>query len=719
MKKILICLTAVFLCVSSFLFIDTYSKFQEFFLINKSKSQFVIKDSDQNTLNNLIEISNKHKVTMQKVEYVPTTDPKILKTVVYTQVQNQDKYYKNINIDNKKITKDSSKQEFLSTQKTSDKNQIGTIKFIDKKMNVEIRPLSGAEKQNLNTEYFLFTDDEKILNSIKIDFENLGINAKFEKLSIGIQHLPINLDIILAIFLILIILALTIIYYLIFNFKELAIKKLNGYTNKRLILEFNKSLLKYILIITSAIFILSIILFINSATLIFYIYFALFLAIVILGLLLINYIVSNYIYGIDIKLMIKNKKPLMQIHIINYIFKIVSTFVIISICFSTIVSLKSLNENQKQLSLWEDSKNYAYTIATSSDKDENNIETKEFIDKTLNFYKDIEKQGAMFIAPGFFFDSEEEAFTQQEKDKMSIELSLYGIESVVNKNYLKKYSIKDTNGNIIDVNQFSDEKVYVLIPDKYLENKQLVEDFMKLSLNNVSLYEENKKRKQEGNPPLQGNYEFIYYKSGQQFFNYKAPKYNITAQIENQMQDPILSVVNPNYYMPDNIFANFTQGNILIPITNYEDPYSEIQPILEKYSLDKYILGTPLVYSKVDNLMFDLKKNIATQTFILIVLLIAFIIVSVFMTLNYAQKNQIVNAIKRISGYSFFKRYWGYIISVIGPTILFGFIIGLKSKNVLQGLIIGTILALIEFLIMINILKLWDLKNTRNVLKGE
>lgn len=714
MKKILVCVLTIFLCASSFLFVDTFSKFQEYFLVNQAKTQFSIKDSDANTLNNLIQISNKYNVTMQKLEYVPTKDSKILKTVVYAQIQNPNEYYENINIDNKKITKESSKQEFLSSQQTGKKEQIGTIKLIDKKMNVEIRPLSGAEKQNLNTDYFLFTDDEQKLNSIKTDLMSLGININFEKIQKGIGYLPINIDIILSIFIILIILVLTIICYLVLNFKELAIKKLNGYTNKRLIGEFNKSLLKYILIISLSIFILSIILFINSATLIFYVYFGAFLIVAILGLLLMNYIVSNFIYGIDIKLMIKNKKPLTQIHVINYLFKIVSTFVIISICFSTITTLKELNQKQQELSLWEDSKNYAYTVVTSFDADEKGMETEEFSKKIINFYKDIEKQGAMLIEAGNYYTTK---FEYLNDPRYSFDMKILEQKTSVNKNYLKKYPVKDVNGNIINVDKFSDDKVYVLIPDSYLQNKELVEKIMLISSQNKELSDQNFELSQQNLPVIKGNTEFIYYKSGQKFFNYRLPRFGNDVMVN--MEDPILSVVNNNYFMKEILFSLFTSGEILIPIKNPEDPYSEIYPILEKHGLEKNILGTPLVYSKVDDLMFYLKRSVATQTFILVALLISFIIVSVFMTLNYAQKNQLSNAIKRINGYSFIKRYYIYILSIIIPTILFGLIIGLKSKNIMQGLIIGLILAIIEFMILFNILKMWDLKNTKNILKGE
>lgn len=99
--------------------------------------------------------------------------------------------------------------------------------------------------------------------------------------------------------------------------------------------------------------------------------------------------------------------------------------------------------------------------------------------------------------------------------------------------------------------------------------------------------------------------------------------------------------------------------------------------------------------------------------------LVGYVIMTIFVSMNYVESNKQIAAVKTIMGYSFIHRYFKYYLLNIIPFVLIAFIIGVVEKEIVLGLYLGIIITIIDFIVTTLILWYYEKKSINAVLKGE
>lgn len=134
--------------------------------------------------------------------------------------------------------------------------------------------------------------------------------------------------------------------------------------------------------------------------------------------------------------------------------------------------------------------------------------------------------------------------------------------------------------------------------------------------------------------------------------------------------------------------------------------------------MEKDILSANTLYSEVDSYIYKLENTINEYIISMIIILILEILLSIYMIINYIQRNKYINAIKKINGYSYIRRHNKFILLIVGTWIgilIGGYILGVSS--ILEALKIIISLAILEILIMYVVLKKIESNEILSVLK--
>ena len=102
----------------------------------------------------------------------------------------------------------------------------------------------------------------------------------------------------------------------------------------------------------------------------------------------------------------------------------------------------------------------------------------------------------------------------------------------------------------------------------------------------------------------------------------------------------------------------------------------------------------------------------------MVITLLLEILLTIYMIINYIQRNKYINAIRKINGYSYIKRHNKLILLIVGTwlaILIGGYILGMFSF--IEILKVITPLALLEILIMYLVLKKIENNEILSVLK--
>ncbi|MDK2802671.1 MAG: DUF1430 domain-containing protein [Oscillospiraceae bacterium] len=716
MKKILISIVIVLYTFCSFMFIEIFTKLEFLNIIQQNKITFNLKSNlpANETLNILEDLSTKYNLNLVKQSYIPLDNKE--KIIFFAAIPDPTSFYKNIIID-KGTWLDNSfeKKFFISSLESDDPNQIGKINLIIKENILEVRRLLSADKENIDTDYEIYTDDKNIAEKFIYELtQNTSISANI-KYTPKVNP-PINTSIITLVLSLIILNLICVIYYFMLNLKTFSVKKLMGFSDRKIRLDFIKQLIKINLIISSisclTLIILGIFLF-KTQNIFFYTSLIIFFIILNIILLFLYYISIIIIYNVDIKLMLKNKKPLKQLQFINYFSKIIFTTITIFIVSNIITESYILLKQNQNLPLWESTKDYAFTTVNNVDTSDENYSYNIGI-KTKEFFKYIDDKDAIFIQPNQYYYN----FNQENMEPISDD-DRYIYETIeINQNYLTKHPIKDINNNIILEPPHKEDEITVLIPEKYILKKDNIEKEISESYQEIRYFDENLYLESIGKPKITQTttVNFIYVKDNQKYFTYNP---EVSEKNNNFIIDPIVYITNPLNRGTDSYFSTLTYGGYLFKTDNIQNPYKDIFPILKNLELENIVLSTPSLYSRIGKHLYTLKSNIASSFLIGILSLIIFFAISVFTTLNYAEKDKVSNAIKLIHGYSYFTRYKNYIsFNLLLNIIISISIFSINKFSIISIIISSFSIIILDLFCQMICLKVNDLRNVKKIIKG-
>lgn len=360
---------------------------------------------------------------------------------------------------------------------------------------------------------------------------------------------------------------------------------------------------------------------------------------------------------------------------------------------------------------WKESINYAYMTINSLPQTENGNGYEMGL-KCQNAYKLLDEKGALLIRPDWYFKED----TLGKREYIEDQSLYYSDFMEVNNNYLKKYPIYDKSGNQLLFPE--DENVLtILIPQKYEKNlneiKELYDNYKSLRYLDQNLYNEL-----NGLPEITDQQEIRYfvYTNNQKFFTYNP---DMNKEEGNYIKNPIIMLTNANNRGTDIYLSLMSMGELIVPISNPQSPYDELYPILKDADASDLITFTPTVYSRVDQQQYELQQTLIEYGSISVFSLIGYVIMTIFVTMNYVESNKQINAVKTIMGYSFIHLYRKYYLLNIIPFVLIAFLIGIGYKEIIFGLNLGFVILIIDFIVTSLILWYYEKKSLNIVLKGE
>lgn len=730
MKKILTFLISVVYLITSFIIIK-YFKINELNNITyKNTVEILVTDwqKDDNVekkLEYIEQFAITQNTNIYKLVFKPKIESEKQKIIIYSAIGNKIDFENKFKLDESIEFKNNYyTEDFISTEVTNDINQIGILDLFTQDYLIEVRPFSFAKQENIRGTYLIQSNDLNKIENIKSEFKALGFDinsSESNKISEEIIDI-VNKEVVITLGILLILILLCLLYYVLLRYKELSIKKLFGYSNKNLIFkQLISDIFKICLTSLSAVILILLI----------YIYkynklsnllslsniWILVQLITTLIVILLSIFPILMIYFIDIVQMLKNRKPIGLMQILNYGSRIIFSTCLLVILMNVFLSYKSLLIQNPNKEKWKSTKNYTF-YEYSYELSQDTIQKTEYElgIKSQQLFKLNNSEGALLINPSDKIIAESNSVIINENDYYPDN----GNSIIINSNYLKENPIYDIYNKRVDVNNEYGDYLIILVPIKYKNDEKEILDIYKKWYQFKRYIDEDINNEKNGIEKIEHpevKVELIYIQDNQKTF-----LYNPTLEKENNNYsvNSILLIANSENMGGDSYLSYMTGGFFFPKVTNINNPYIELTEDISKTDLQDTIISTPLLYSKIDKYLFDLQQKINANIFLALLLLLVEIIILTFIVLNYLERNKIVNSLKMIHGYSFFKRHYKFI-SIVSLTFIPMTIIGILLntqylKNILTFIMLYIILSFIFIILLIKVL---ENKKARNVLKGE
>ncbi|SDW06763.1 hypothetical protein SAMN05444487_101228 [Marininema mesophilum] len=727
MKKIIFMLILVSYSLSSFILTNYYEAKEVHELQSGNKERINVvgwdkKEKVEEKLNKITKISRDEKTNIYKVIYKPVKTAEMPKIVLYVALGDKKKFQQQFQLKWGNFFRENEpKQNFLSSHNEKDNQQIGRIKLFSPTTMAEVRLLEAAKYENIRGTYLIDSQNKKILTDIKQRMKTeVGLDVKKET-TLSVMDIfndeGINSYLFVILIIVMVLICLCFLYYILLSFKELAILKMFGSSDAGLIV---KHLMKMSIIIH--LMALGTVLLGQALILVFYngmskivdfsTEWMTWQLIFTCASVLISFIPFLMVYHIDIAAMLKNKKPIGLIQFLNYSSKLILTSLILFLFANLFHDYQEFRVQTSNQEKWETAKRYAF-YEYQADNPEN-LDQWEYETglKSKKLFKQADQKGAILVSPadGIVYKQKVKGFPPYDPDSGNV---IY-----VNNNFLKENPVYDTKGNLVTVPEEDDRRIVVLVPKRLAGDSQLKDTYKKWYQFKRYIDEDmrNKRigKKKRHHPKV--NVTIIPIKDQQKHFLYN-PEINKANQ--NYGVDSVLVVVNGNNMGGDSYLNYLTSGTFFAKTSQMDKPYEGLKQDIASAGLKDIILTTPSLYSKVDSYLFELKNKMKINSLLFFVLLTVGVVITVFMTLNYLERNKMIHAVKKVNGYSFYRRHYHFIGTVaLLWMIIAGGAIAFKSSIVTSIILLLSVCLVLEVIIIYVVIKIGESKRTKDTLKG-
>lgn len=560
---------------------------------------------------------------------------------------------------------------FDASQNNYYSNQSDGIYFdtVNKDFKVHLYPLNKLLEipNGYLTYYRIIADDEKILNLVKDDIINtypeyISEFTQMENHVLNVSEalskqllIPITFSIVIS--------SMIILIYMEKSSKKISIMKLEGYGNIQIFINLFISIILMIVLtipISMTVYYLTFIGRINPVTIplikdLFK--WSLIEEFLLLGLFIVYYVIlicSSY------STLLKSNKYVKHLLNINFLIKLLCLVLVFPMFSNTLDYCKQItNTISVSNPLIDQTKNieYLYSFMPGYNQDGYDLpkyytlKFDEIYDTYQNEYKKLDELGALYFGDDIL-------------NKNNKSIPLFNI----NYNYLKENPLYDINGNLIEVDNSTDQ-VIMLIPEKY--KKYHFEKDLELPL--------------EPN-----NYSYIYIKNNQKYTNYAISKHGLIPEYE-----PCFKIYLGNAMKIDKSpFMNMYYKG-------------DINEVLSSHFKDKVIVKN---YSEdlISNNEHYIKESLNSSNLLIAVFTLLLLTTIEYTHLYFKVNNQKL-AVKKLLGYSYIETYYDLYIENILIYVLMTILFGIKHIPIL--LVIDLIILLISSLV-------FEKNNIKDVLNG-
>ncbi len=733
MRKILVSLFIINILLSFFIFYDLentninerISKSGEYqnFTIHIDKG---INDQVRiSTIDKIQKVTKKYEADLLFSVYNNAPDQK-QKLVKFVYLKDSSDLFKDIRVKGDVIGNYDTSMSYLDSLNNDNNQRIGSILVLDPDIYFKIATFENLKeiKYTLSGFYSLNIDKSKAEAFVSELKSELGVNVKLEKNFNNDRVVIPPILKIIPMIIVFLLSVLVVVFDLISRYKDIGVKKLNGYSERSLKLDYYKGIggLYLISVIISYLILgFTFIKFRNILyiELVFKSFIITFILFVIICLILL--ISLNFISRMKMNTAIKNKKPVHIIKRFSLGFKLIFTFILISLFISGLklyVPVYSFYfENYQK---WESSIDYAQVGLHYDNPDEDFDDMIWNMVQNKKLYVYANEMGGIQIQVKDVTDSVNSDPKKREEENVIDNTVL------VNNNYLKKHSIYDWKGRIVTIDENKNVN-YILVPEKYAYlEKRIITTFEKnyYSLNDMpEQARETRKKEQQTAHELAPEYfgkefdtiEVIIIKNGQGYFTYDL---SVHPESNNIVYDRIVEVSTKS----TDIYAEISNNSgYFIKVNNPVEPFLAISDKVDELGLEAYYYDA---YSAYSNVAGQVNMYLGILSQIAVIFGIAGITIAVLIAyaiMIYMEKEKMDLSIKFLNGYSF----WGRHSKKLLRTILF-YILFLPTFYFVRGSVLETkALALLLLGIVILdlvatyiFIRIYERRNIKDILKG-
>lgn len=754
MKKVLL-IAITFLCLfSSFFSVNVYQYLSDLEMESTLCTDIYLDvDHSMNTsredaLKGIVDIANKYGVAISRKVYDTTdiTGNYGYVETYYTSAVQGDSFYNDFPLETGRyLSSDDSNNVFLSSTEESNNNQIGKITRFDSKNKIYIRPFFAQENLPLSAEYEINTQDSSIISAMVDDFKEVVPDVKIIDDSANTingldSYFVIYFSILL--FSIFILVLLVYLYYIISRYKEFAVCKLFGYSNRNII---KNTMIKssFFFLIAESINIFCTFLFLGiynhfADFVDFLIFWGSIQVVILLSLLFIFFLIALLIKRVRTPNMLKNSKPIRSISCLNMITKFVFVVITCSVLLNCVQNINTVILQNNDMNRWQQVSDYVYTayqpsVPITGDgarmDDESKI-TSALDDKKLkDFYAQTSQDGVLVKPSDYYkyFDSQDYGnIPDYDPNKKSI---------MINSNYLQLNPIYDENNNIVTINNENSAVTVLLVPEKYKPYEQAIKQLYEQDRTWHYHIEEDWYLEMLGQDlgysGAQNAYqkygmmdvEIQYVKNEQEYFLYRPM--TLLSNEPNAIVDPIAVVVNNDNCGWDEYASIISSGEYFLPVSDINEPkrcfVNELTATDTTSNLNFYSL-----YRCVDHYMNSIYQQLMIDFIIIFVSIIVLIAIATITVSNYMVSNRMTNVVKKLHGYSFVGKYWKLLSTIPVFWLLSFCFMFLLSKihlfgslSILRMSLFALGMMIIDLFISILLIQIQERKTTTKILKGE
>ncbi|MBV7320125.1 MULTISPECIES: bacteriocin-associated integral membrane family protein [Bacillus] len=616
-----------------------------------------------------------------------------------------------------------SKNFYISTRDSKDKNQIGQIEKFGITSEITIKPLKKSfDYLPVNGTYYAETKGKYSFEDFLKGFVN-DINEKFDssfKVNDFLQTREVN-DSYAEIstsslqqynYLILIVTLFLLIYYIVNESKTIGVLKLHGYSNLRIWFQIVGKLLIFTFCFSLLLSIICTI-FLPGSTLSFFMNTVMKQIINYLIIGSLSILTYFYIRKVKVNLAIKNKKDTNSIFIFNSILKIVCSILIIVIGSSTLNQYGEVKKKQSHLEDWKVSKDYGVfnPLYIGHDIEDVNNGKPQLTNDIDNIYPVLNKMGALLV------DTRE-----YEEEFIRLNSRYKGIRSIiVNDNYLKQFPVYNSEKKTISINE-REKRLILLVPETYKQQREKIIKFFKEDRNeSAAAYDEEFLGRHVPKYLKEPEIHIIWTASGQKIFSFNPEVFKAE---DNLIIDPIIQVVTENNSLVgdrNTILGNGSRDPLKIKLNDRDSKKTMniLEPYLKKYHLDdnlKYLVSlNQYALDEIKKLHSEISSFLALAA----VLAIALVLLIVQNSVIYFNKKQQKFVVYRLFGIGFFRTFKDYMtLFFILWLIQFISCIVVKRGITLNLLICILFLLILESVTSIIALIIIERRNKIKVMKG-
>ncbi|SHH31860.1 DUF1430 domain-containing protein [Tepidibacter thalassicus] len=410
---------------------------------------------------------------------------------------------------------------------------------------------------------------------------------------------------------------------------------------------------------------------------------------------------------------IKNRKDINGIFILNILLKVVFSILLTFVSFSIYSKYIDICNTQQNLKNWEHSKDYAVFYPVKIGYDQKDLENNlpiytSSVDGEL--YPILNKMGSILINTRNY-----------EETALLLNRDYKGIESItVNNNYLKEFPVYDIHNNPVQVSEDTNNWI-LLVPEKYRDREKDILSFFEKDRASSIDYEKEFLHKEIPYNIKNQHIEIVWLKNDQKIFSFNPEVFKAEHNI---IMDPIIQVVTEkNSLITDrsSILGGGCTDPLKIKLINRDTSltYKILEPELKRLKLDDNLKHLITVNQFILQELYDIQKQINEFLLIGLGLILGLLILIIQNTIVFFNKNQRKFIVHRLFGIGFFRTYKEYSLLFFITWIFQLFICCIVNRAIDVKLILfGGVIMLIELAVSVISLIIIEQRNKVEILKG-